>query len=63
VDKYPALFVELARRGWSDDDLAALAGNNLLRVMRQAEAVAKRLQATEAPSHATLALDGQAADS
>jgi len=54
VDKYPALFVELARRGWSDDDLAALAGNNLLRVMRQAEAVAKRLQATEAPSHATL---------
>jgi membrane dipeptidase len=63
VDKYPDLFVELARRGWSDDDLAALAGNNLLRVMRQAEAVAKRLQATEAPSHATLALDGQAADS
>jgi membrane dipeptidase len=61
VDKYPALFVELARRGWSDEDLAALAGNNLLRVMRQAEAVAKRLQATEAPSHATLALDGQTA--
>ncbi|MBN8713573.1 MAG: dipeptidase [Xanthomonadales bacterium] len=61
VDKYPALFVELARRGWSDDDLAALAGNNLLRVMRQAEAVAKRLQATDAPSHATLALDGQTA--
>ncbi len=61
VDKYPALFVELARRGWSDDDLAALAGNNLLRVMRQAEAVAKRLQATEAPSHATLAMDGQTA--
>jgi len=61
VDKYPALFVELARRGWSDEDLAALAGNNLLRVMRQAEAVAKRLQATEAPSHATLAMDGQTA--
>jgi membrane dipeptidase len=61
VDKYPALFVELARRGWSDDDLAALAGNNLLRAMRQAEAVAKRLQATEAPSHAMLKTDGQTA--
>ena len=59
VDKYPALFVELARRGWSDDDMASLAGRNLLRVMRQAETVAKRLQASEAPSHATLALDGK----
>lgn len=54
VDKYPALFVELARRGWSDDELADLAGRNVLRVMRQAEQVAAHLQATEAPSHATL---------
>lgn len=61
VDKYPALLVELARRGWSDDDLASLAGRNLLRVMGQAEQVAKRLQAIEAPSHATLELDGKAA--
>lgn len=57
VDKYPALFVELARRGWTDDELAALAGGNLLRVMRQAEDVAARLQATEAPSHATIEMD------
>ncbi len=57
VDKYPALFRELARRGWTDDELADLAGRNLLRVMREAEAVAKRLQAQEAPSHATIEMD------
>jgi len=44
VSTYPALFAELARRGWSDDDLRKLAGENLLRVFAQAEAVAKRLQ-------------------
>lgn len=57
VDKYPALFEELARRGWSDEELADLAGRNVLRVMRQAEQVAKRLQAKEAPSHATIGID------
>jgi membrane dipeptidase len=57
VAKYPALFQELARRGWTDDELADLAGRNLLRVMRQAEAVARRLQAQEAPSHATIEMD------
>jgi membrane dipeptidase len=62
VDKYPALFEELARRGWSDADLAKVAGGNMLRVMREAETVAKRLQANEGPSHATIAaLDGAAA--
>lgn len=61
VDKYPALLAELARRGWSDEDLAKLAGGNVLRVMREAEAVAKRLQATTQPSFATIAeLDGAA---
>ncbi len=44
VSTYPALFAELARRGWSDSDLRKLAGENLLRVFAQAEAVAKRLQ-------------------
>ncbi len=57
VDKYPALFEVLARRGWSDDELADLAGRNLLRVMREAEQVAARLQAQEAPSHATIEMD------
>ncbi|ANP46757.1 dipeptidase [Candidatus Viadribacter manganicus] len=40
VDGYPNLFAELMRRGWSDADLARLAGGNLLRVLRRAEAVA-----------------------
>ena len=55
VDKFPALLAELARRGWRDADLAKLAGGNVLRAMREAEAVAKRLQATTPPSYATLA--------
>jgi membrane dipeptidase len=59
VDKYPALLAELARRGWSDADLAKVAGGNVLRVMREAQATAKALQATNAPSFATMAqLDG-----
>jgi membrane dipeptidase len=44
VSTYPALFAELARRGWSDNDLRKLAGENFLRVFAQAEAVAKTLQ-------------------
>jgi membrane dipeptidase len=40
VSCFPNLFAELVRRGWSDDDLVALAGGNVLRVMRDAEAVA-----------------------
>jgi len=44
VSKFPNLFAELARRGWSDADLKKLAGENLLRVFAQAEAVARRLQ-------------------
>ncbi len=44
VSTFPALFAELARRGWSDADLRKLAGENFLRVFAQAEAVAKRLQ-------------------
>lgn len=44
VSTFPALFAELARRGWSDADLRKLAGENFLRVFGQAEAVARRLQ-------------------
>ncbi|MBO0819711.1 MAG: dipeptidase [Nocardiopsaceae bacterium] len=40
VSRYPALFAELLRRGWTSDDCAALAGGNVLRVLRAAEAVA-----------------------
>jgi len=42
VETYPVLFVELIRRGWSDAEIAGLAGGNLLRVMRAAERVARR---------------------
>jgi membrane dipeptidase len=37
VSRYPALFGELARRGWTEADFKALAGDNILRVMRAAE--------------------------
>ena len=40
VATYPALFAELMRRGWSDGDVAKLAGGNILRVMEAAERVA-----------------------
>jgi membrane dipeptidase len=60
VSTYPALLVELSRRGWSEEDLAKLAGENVLRVMRSAEEVARRLQRERAPSTATIEqLDGR----
>ncbi len=40
VSTYPALFTELARRGWSQADLEKLAGRNMLRVLKAAEAFA-----------------------
>jgi membrane dipeptidase len=60
VSTYPALFAELIRRGWSDADLRKLAGQNVIRVLRQAEGVAARLQRERAPSTATIhTLDGR----
>jgi membrane dipeptidase len=59
VSKYPALFAELARRGWTDADLMKLSNGNVLRVLKQVETVAARLQKTRKPSIATIeALDG-----
>lgn len=49
VSGYPALLALLLERGWSREDIARLAGLNLLRVMRQAEEVASALQRTETP--------------
>ncbi|MDH7972346.1 dipeptidase [Sphingomonas sp. AR_OL41] len=40
VSTYPALLAELMRRGWSDEDIRKVAGENVLRVMARAEAVA-----------------------
>ena len=44
VQTYPVLFAELIRRGWSDANLAKLAGGNVLRVLRRAEAVAASMK-------------------
>ena len=52
VDTYPALLAELMRRGWSDADIAKVAGGNVLRVMASAERVAAAM-AGEAPGTAT----------
>ena len=54
VSGYPRLLAELARRGWSDEDLGKLASGNVLRVLRQAEEVAARLRKVRPPSSATL---------
>ena len=48
VEDYPNLFAELMRRGWSDDNLGKLAGGNILRVLRRAEAVAASMKAEPA---------------
>jgi membrane dipeptidase len=62
VSTYPVLFAELIRRGWSDADLKKLAGQNLIRTLRDAETVAARLQKTRKPSTATIEqLDGKKA--
>ena len=56
---FPNLFAELIRRGWSDADLKKLAGGNILRVLRAAEATAARLQKSRPPSTKTIdELDG-----
>ena len=60
VSTFPALLEELSRRGWSEDDLARLTGENMMRLMREAEAAARRIQRLRGPSTATIeALDGR----
>jgi len=46
VSRYPALFHELQRRRWSEADLKALAGGNILRVLRDAESHAHGMVST-----------------
>ena len=59
VSKYPALIAELLERGYSEDDVAKIAGRNVLRVMREAEAAAERIRETRPPSDALIEeLDG-----
>ena len=49
VSTYPALIAELLARGWSDEDAKQVMGLNLLRLMRDVEAVAARLQRERGP--------------
>jgi membrane dipeptidase len=59
VSRFPYLTAELLRRGYSDNDVRKILGGNVLRVMRQAEAVAARLQASRAASTAQIdVMDG-----
>ncbi len=44
VSKYPALTAELLRRGYKDDEIKKVLGLNVLRVMREVEKVAGKLQ-------------------
>jgi membrane dipeptidase len=62
VDRYPFLLAELMRRGWSDEAIGKLAGENLLRVMTAVEAVSVKLRRAGPASMATIAeLDGSVA--
>jgi membrane dipeptidase len=59
VSKYPGLFAELSRRGWSEAALRKLAGENLLRVFARTEAVSARLRRERPASTATIrSVDG-----
>jgi len=58
VTGYPALLVELMRRGWSREEIAKVAGLNILRVMREVEKVAAELQKTEPPYEVRIDDDG-----
>src|SRR6266853_813039 len=44
VSKFPDLIAELLRRGWSEADVKKVAGLNTLRVLRDAERVARELR-------------------
>ena len=54
MSTYPRLTAELLKRGYSDADVRKILGLNVLRVLREAEKVSKRLQAERGPSTAVL---------
>jgi membrane dipeptidase len=59
VSTFPALLAELSRRGWTEEDLRKVTGENLLRAWREAEVTARRLQRERPPSTRTIGeLDG-----
>ena len=54
VSKYPYLTAELLRRGYSDEQATKIIGGNFLRVMRDVERAAARLQKERPPSVARI---------
>jgi membrane dipeptidase len=50
VSCYPQLVAELLRRGYSDDDIRKITNRNILRVMREVEGTAARLQGSTSKS-------------
>ncbi|TCO77139.1 dipeptidase [Chromatocurvus halotolerans] len=50
VSTYPALFAELLKRGYTEQELEKIAGRNMLRVLRGVEKTAARLQNEREPS-------------
>lgn len=63
VSTFPVLFAELSERGWTEAELRKLAGDNVLRVWRQAEETAQHLQRERPASTATIEqLDGARAN-
>jgi membrane dipeptidase len=54
VSHFPDLFVELLRRGYTKEDIAKIAGGNVLRVMKTSEEVAVRLQKEKPASDALI---------
>ncbi|MET8235838.1 dipeptidase [Streptomyces sp. NPDC005078] len=54
VSGYPNLIAELLGRGWSATDLAKFTWRNAVRVLRDAEDVARELRTRRGPSHATI---------
>jgi membrane dipeptidase len=55
VSRFPSLTAELLRRGWKDADVEKVIGLNVLRAMRQAERVARRLRQQTRPATGTMA--------
>jgi membrane dipeptidase len=58
VSAYPALLAEMMRRGWSDEDVGKLAGNNVLRVMAEAEKVAAAMASLPPETGSLASVDG-----
>jgi membrane dipeptidase len=54
VSGYPNLIAELLYRGWSERDLAKLTWSNAVRVLRDAESIARTVSAKRDPSNATI---------